>query len=402
MKRIGIILLFLILLWVALLGRKHDAYPELSELAAKSWAYEELETYFRRLAREKGAVYAFNILDATPLTAFMNSHGIAHIIGDELVKQKGIEAVIYCTPHFRNACAHSVVGRLLLEKGETALVSAAMYCKKTKGGKEGQALCMHGIGHGLLTSLNYDMDRAMTLCKSLPPEDFDGREIGECIGALVMELTVGGEHDKVNQQRQYRAYFEGKNALFPCNDAVVPTESKPSCYEYITFRLYDVVGANPRGADPVFNKQAMSYCDRIPAREPESVARCFGGFGRQFVQAQQDMEIRIPSRDTLLAKSETLYRWCNDAPTEMGAASCVGDAVRALYWSGTVVDEAAGDLCGMVAKGDSQRTCMDQMVTSAFLFHPSDTYRKSLCESLPAPYTDDCQKKRKSDTIHSL
>src|SRR5438876_1057433 len=94
-------------------------YPEAAEILTKT-NFDALASYMKNVAKEKGAVYAFDLLAHVPLPSGIDQHLIGHEVGDVLYEQKGAKGIYDCTPVLRNACSHSIVTNYLEEHGKAS------------------------------------------------------------------------------------------------------------------------------------------------------------------------------------------------------------------------------------------------------------------------------------------
>ncbi len=140
-----------------------SSYSELEEINDKDLNFKELNTIFTNIAEAKGAEYAFEVLRRAELAPNTDTHLLAHVVGDILYKDEGIEGMVVCTQDFRNACSHSIVVGHLLENGENALGDIFKACEKAPGGSGAYGMCYHGLGHGVLAYTNYDLEKTVAL-----------------------------------------------------------------------------------------------------------------------------------------------------------------------------------------------------------------------------------------------
>src|SRR3989344_7123689 len=144
---------------------------ELDYVENKNLNFEELKSYFQNLAERKGARHAFEILNTASLPPNTDLHLLGHIVGDVLYKQEGIRGMEVCTNDFRNACSHSIVVGIFFDKGESALSEIAETCRRAPGGSGAYTMSLHGLGHGILAAVDYDMGRAAELCNKNGPRE---------------------------------------------------------------------------------------------------------------------------------------------------------------------------------------------------------------------------------------
>ena len=117
--------------------------------------------------------------------------------------------------------------------------------------------CLHGIGHGLTQSYNYDVFSAVIRC-----EELDLRwEVMSCTKGIFMENVV--EFFKSNG-----GTFDDEDIFFPCNE--IDFKNAPACYHYHTSYIISLPDYT---VEDTFKK-----CDMIEPKE--LVKYCYYGMGR--------------------------------------------------------------------------------------------------------------------------
>lgn len=128
--------------------------------------------------------------------------------------------------------------------------------------------CLHGIGHGLMASYDYDVFRAVERCRELEP----GWERLTCSRGVFMENV-----DTYLESRG--GTFDKDDVFFPCN--AIDAEFLPACYDYhasyiLSKNSFDLAAS-------------FEVCDRIDPQE--FVKYCYRGMGRHILlYAVNDME----------------------------------------------------------------------------------------------------------------
>lgn len=101
-----------------------------------------------------------------------NPHELAHIIGNEIYRQYGLEGITSCDRTFGFGCYHGVTEKMLLELGRDSVPEVERQCieifppSKTRN----YTGCVHGMGHGLLTWEGLDVRSALQDCDMLSIE----------------------------------------------------------------------------------------------------------------------------------------------------------------------------------------------------------------------------------------
>jgi len=377
-----LIILNIVLLGVWFLGSRSESVDLKSiDLTGKNFSFDDLKAYFTKIAKEKGAAYAFDVLKITELPANTDTHLLGHAVGDILYEQKGAEGIIVCTEDFRNACSHSIVVGLLSDKGESALLDIDKACKKTPGGKGAYGMCYHGLGHGILAYTGYDEEKTVAICK-------ETTQVSQCISGSVMELISGGFHDREQWAQQRKKYLNPDDPFSLCEGDIIPLEAKWQCFSYLTPYLWEAVSANignPRDED---HKKAFALCQQA-SQEYKSV--CYGGFGKEFTVLVQERDIRkIDDMDD--KHLEEVYRLCTLAGKVEGVKACVSQAVGSLYWGGENEKEASIRFCSLIPDSGVQKGCFDELIAAVRVYIDDYSYKESFCKEVPESYREECKK----------
>lgn len=362
-----------------------EPYAEAATIADNVAGFMELQDRFQSLAKEKGGVYAYEVLRRAVLPPNTDLHLLGHAIGDELYQEKGVDGIADCTQDFRNACSHSIViGTLNEFGGETALGMIRESCKKAPGGSGAYTMCYHGLGHGVFAFFSYDLAQTVEFCKKTGTEEHRDREYIECVGGAIMELMGGGGHDRDAWLVARERYLDPVRPLAPCMDAVIPSETKSQCLVYLTPRLWELTRIDLGSPDPALFAEAFSYCDTIPRAQQKLRDACYGGFGKEFVVIAGERDVRGVD-----AFSDAVYRkaigWCVSAGVEDGQRACVAESVSSIFWGGENDPEASFRFCGLVEDASMQDACYARLATAISGFTQGEA-RTALCARLPEKY----------------
>lgn len=364
------------------------SYPELAELEAAEFSSQEYFDYFRELAEDKGAEYAFEVLLRAKLAYGTDIHLVAHVVGDVLYAQQGIEGIYVCTQDFRNACSHSVVIGILNEHGEGALDDIAATCRKAPGGRGAYTMCFHGLGHGVLAFNEYKFDRAVAMCAKTGTPEYGNREYVECVGGASMEM-MAGVHDRAVWEKEVGNYLSDAEPLRPCNDPYMPAEVQPICFIHLTPHLFEAAGMNLGNPDPSYYAKAFSYCDALPADDAENRTACYGGFGKEFTVLGQGRDVRDVGK-TPEPVLRSVREWCALANDAQGEKDCNAYALSSLFWGGENTPDASLAFCA-IAEGEAQGECYEQLAGHIRYYFPgASPERAALCERLPEPHAGAC------------
>lgn len=362
-------------------------YPEVLDLEGNTMTFKQLSNYFVNLANDKGAVYSFDVLKRADIPANTDIHLLAHGVGDVLYEQQGIKGILACTDDFRNACSHQIVINALVQEGPTAFPSIADTCRLAPGGKNAYSMCYHGLGHGVLAYNGYDLGKAMDMCNLSGPKA--GNEAVECMGGAVMEM-MAGVHNVNVWKKQSLKYFDETDPLAPCDRKVVLKEAKHICYIYLTPHLFKAAGVEP-GKTPTDKQitKATSFCAPLSGSDRSA---CYGGFGKEFAPMANNKDIRTIGSITDSGLRKILH-WCSAIGVKDGINVCIVEAMRSLYWAGTVDPGIAARFCTLADAIGYGKSCIQTFVGAVGYYVSDRDYRSDVCASLPATYNEMCRLK---------
>ena len=352
--------------------------------------FKELSNYFINIAEEKGAAYVLDLLKVAPLPPDTDLHLLAHVVGDILYKQEGTSGISICTPDFRNACSHTIVIGALLEGGEGAFPKIIEACRNAPGGSGAYTMCFHGLGHGVLAYSDYDLEKAIELCKKTSTSKYGG-ESAQCISGAIMEI-LSGVHNLELWEKQHKKYLRDDDPLYPCTAGFMPSNARYLCYIYITPHLFKVVGADSNRPKAEDYERAFRLCDKIRIADQSSRDACYGGFGKEFAGLAQERDIRILDRISD-EELKTIHGWCLLADNSAGKVSCIKHATNYLYWGGENDRSMAIRFCGIIADFNLAGACFTNLIGAVSVYIQDVNYRKDFCKELPSFYYEQCQKR---------
>ncbi len=352
-------------------------------------SFQELSERFQKLAQWKGALYAYDVLRVAKLPGGTDLHLLAHVVGDELYKEKGTAGIKYCTNEFRNACSHTIVIGTLNERGDAGLKEIRDACKQAPGGSGAYTMCFHGLGHGVFAAEGYDLDKTATFCGKTGTKEYNNREYEECFGGAIMELMGGGGHDKKLWTKRRTEYLSVYDPLAPCSTGLVPPALKGICYTYLSPHLFEFAGADLAHPLPNHFAGAFKYCDLLPAGEPRLRNACFGGIGKEFPVLALGRDIRAIG-DASPKVLETIWGWCSLAPNQEGVDACAEQVLNSLFWGGENNPEISASFCSVSPNKNSEERCFDQVEGLIGYYLKSATDIKKACKVLPSARFEHC------------
>lgn len=368
-------------------------YPEVESIGVDAADFKVVSARFESLAKEKGALYAYEVLRRVDVAPGTDLHLLAHEVGDELYKQKGVGGIADCTQEFRNACSHTIViGALNEFGGEKALGLIRDSCKAAPGGSGAYTMCYHGLGHGVLAFFGYDLEKTVALCNKTGTAEYENREYTECVGGAMMELMGGGGHDHDLWLVSRAKYLPAEDPLAPCSTDAIPGDAKALCYLYLTPHLFESNGGNLAAPVEADFKTAFLQCDRISKDTPLLRDACFAGIGKEFPVLAMARDIRLIEKASD-GQLKQMHAWCVLAPHEEAFRSCEHSVLESLFWGGENDPVLAVRYCGLIKEGGNAGCYRRLIDMGAHYLRQGDPSRTRLCAVLPREFAEECRMK---------
>lgn len=185
---------------------------------------DEKKYWSERIAAGGGKEAYEDFAESVEALAPRRQHVAAHVFGESLYENVPlVEAVRVCDNRFTMGCFHSLFGTAAVHMGTAAFIEELQTACTNRGARGMERLCLHGVGHGILGSLGYDLDslkRALVLCEKIPDA---GNITTGCWGGVFMEYNV---QTLISLDAPER-HLEEENEYTPCND--LPGAYQPSC-----------------------------------------------------------------------------------------------------------------------------------------------------------------------------
>ncbi len=366
-----------------------DVLHDANTIAQGAADFKELSARFEKLAKDKGALYAYDVLRHAQLPPGTDVHLLGHTIGDVLYQQTGVAGIADCTQEFRNACSHTIVIGALQDFGEAALPKIHDACLKAPGGSGAYTMCYHGLGHGVFAYFEYDLPKTIAFCKKTGTADHHDEEYVQCVGGAIMELMGGGGHDHDAWLVSRDKYLSKTDPLAPCSTSVIPSESKGFCYTYITPHLFEFAGGNLGNPQPADFKASFGYCDTISKSTPDQRRSCFAGIGKEFplLAVARDTRALSAASDANLSQMRT---WCTLAPHSEAYNDCTNSIVDSLFWGGENNAHVSIKYCAL-ASGADAKECFQYLTGIAHYYLKDPQAHEAFCSAMPAPFAASCR-----------
>jgi plastocyanin len=192
-------------------------------------------------------------------------HQQAHHIGRvgyKLFKEKTFQE---CNASCHSGCYHGAMERFLNEKGTLNLAQNIESICDTFSTHFGNFECLHGVGHGVLAYLDYDLPGAIQECRKLKDE-FSQRS---CYGGMFMENVLTGQGLGASTKDHETTWINKTDPYFPCNKIDADRNVQEECYLMQTSWMLTINGYD-------FDK-VQDICLKAPSPYRST---CFKSFGR--------------------------------------------------------------------------------------------------------------------------
>jgi hypothetical protein len=263
--------------------------------ASVDWASvsdRDLEVATVFAAARRGGVAAgldsLQSLASRDSNVYAEGHALAHAIGRFVMARNGANpsALSGCRPVFEAGCYHGVLeGYLAAVKTVDAKRLTSMCAALLRSGESRLPAheCAHGLGHGLLERLSYDIGAALRSCdafslESLQGECHDGAFMQNAVRGLGLgtpdsSQSMAGEHHHGAPAAPHSTApglgpFRAADLAFPCDS--VAQRYQPSCWAYQPLAIVMLTKLD-------FDR-TLHACDMAPA---PARPRCFAGVGKQ-------------------------------------------------------------------------------------------------------------------------
>ncbi len=238
-------------------------------------------------ARDVGVTRAMDSLERLAIgdsSFWSDGHMIAHGLGRFAIANNRHDPSVLsqCRPTFQAGCYHGVLEGYLsslprVDAGATSRLCTAL--ERPRASPYEALECAHGLGHGFLEALRYDLTAALRAC-----DEFTATKLRvECHDGVFMENTVHGlgmpsvnVGDKATTEHAHAmssaaptlGVFRASDPRFPCDS--VSSQYQASCWLYQPLVI-------ARFASYEYPK-ILAGCATAPEA---SLANCYRGIGKQ-------------------------------------------------------------------------------------------------------------------------
>ena len=211
--------------------------------------------------------------------------------------------------------------------------------------------CVHGIGHGLMIALEYELTEALELCDTLAEE----ADRTACHHGVFMENVDGGLSTTMAHKSHY---LRQDDAHYPCS--VLEQPYVVPCYFFQASHMYDVLGRD-------FGRVAAE-CATVPAI---ALKACFQSMGR------------VVSEQTV-GRPDAAIETCGLIAASAERPNCLEQVVLNWFWGASRADVAL-QLCGLL-EGPEALTCYWSIAWQGIEVFPDLAEYQTFCARFATGY----------------
>lgn len=232
--------------------------PCTGESAEDYWCWE---AHFETLAEKNPQAALTELRAEYLLDSYPGSecHALLHVIGKAAATRYGniSDAFLRGDPFCQSGYYHGVLMGLFSETGADALLASMdSICGDVQGKtrySRDYFLCVHGIGHGLMTYFDRDVEDALHGCESLTGT----WEKQACSGGVFMENVMSAETS---------VFLRADDLTYPCS--VIDETYRYNCYMYHVPYVWTQLDGN--------TSDVFAFCDKL---EDAYRGACYQGLG---------------------------------------------------------------------------------------------------------------------------
>ncbi len=172
---------------------------------------------------EKAIVVLQDIMASSLFEIKTDGHQLAHTIGRSASHHLGAtgKSFLRCPADFNYGCQHGFFEKALAKHNEPAKAAESICESLPSTPLKDRFYCYHGVGHGYMFYVSYNLTKALNLCDTLStPTAQEG-----CWQGVFMENVNG----KFSGESDALLGFKKDDPLAPCN--TVDTKYRQQCYE---------------------------------------------------------------------------------------------------------------------------------------------------------------------------
>lgn len=271
------VLLLIFLMLLSIVTTKYYLHPTkqtrtIFKNPSNQLIYDKWYTQIKRLGGQKAYLLFKTETEKKPMKI---RHNDAHLFGEALYQIEGKDGISVCDVSFNYGCYHSFLASVINSEGTDLIPELSKRCFE-KSGKDGSA-CQHGIGHGVLSSLGYDLAslrKSIAVCHGFKNTD----PVGGCLSGVFMEYNF--QSMLLNEGKVRR--IDENNPYFPCFDIDI-VYTRACIYQQAQWWLSSLRLPSEERVIRI-----DSLCNGL--RDPQLKTQCYKGLGVDlFAYANYDL-----------------------------------------------------------------------------------------------------------------
>ncbi len=290
----------------------------------------------------------------------VDCHQEAHQVGRAAFELFGSTVFKHSYFNCHSGFIHGAMESFLKQKGNQSLEQDIVALCNKLPTNFSNFECLHGIGHGVMAYVNYDMPEALKTCKNLA----NGFARSSCYGGVFMENILVSEGKGVTPG--HTTHWVNSDPHFPCNGVDQDGAIQYECYMMQTSRMLDI-GNND-----------FKYVNQECQKAPQSLRDvCFKSMGRDIA----GKTLRGPHKIIIqcqLAQSEFFDDCIN------GALNVVID-----FW-GEKLQGQAGQLCTILPE-NNKNVCYQTLAARIPGIFIKKSDQQHICDTFEPNFQDLCR-----------
>jgi hypothetical protein len=295
----------------------------------------------------------------------VDCHQEAHTIGRISYELYGAVTFQKGSPECHSGYYHGAM-EVLLGNAGTDDFSAAVkkICDDFPTGF-GRFECLHGVGHGVLASENYDLPRSLEKCRTLS----DNFSATSCYGGVFMENIVTAQGAGARRGHT-TPWARRDDPLFPCNRIDQSYDVQYQCHQMQTSWILTIKNNN--------FEDVAGEC--LKARS-DMVSICFKSYGRDAAGQTLRNAQKIAVLCDKVPRMSDYYEQC-----VVGALNVIVD-----FW-GSGLRRQASDLCRALPEREekTRRLCYETLAGRLMDVFSKTEERKIVCREFERKYQNLC------------
>jgi len=291
----------------------------------------------------------------------IDCHQESHAIGKMAYELFGASAFKEGDSSCHSGFYHGAMESLLVQKGTLNLAqNIDDICNSFNTGF-GKFECLHGVGHGVVAYVNYNLPQALQICGQLKT-NYDKNS---CSGGAFMENVVSAQG--FGAIPGHGTKWANQNPQFPCNAIDQSYDIQYQCYQMQTSWMLTLYNYN-------FEK-VISECLKV---RPDMISVCFKSTGRD-------------AAGHTLRNPQKIIEICGKIPNERDYYNqCVIGALNVIvdFW-GEKLGTKGSEFCKLIPE-NGKSPCYSTLASRFFDVFNNSVERKSICNSFESAYQNHC------------